>query len=328
MNYINEINNFRKYIAINPLPAYAQALWYLLMHINNTCGWIEWFKVSNSRLADGLCINEKTMRNQRDILVERGIVLYESQRRKKNSGKYKLVSLDGLLEKINIETTVSPTVDLENKVKSTVSLTVDLENKVKTTVSPTVDLENKVETTVSPTVDLKTTVQTTVPRTVDCKTTVSPTVVLAENQKTTVPDTDITKRYCCNNISTTTTMDTKFKEVLDFFNINFHAITEYETKKLKSWLDEFSPGVLLLALEISVESGVRTMKYLEGILRNWVSKNLKTIENIKADQLEFDKKNNTQGGKVINLKPNKFHDFNQRKKYTNDELEKKLGIRK
>jgi len=314
MNYINEINNFRKYIDIDPLPAYAQSLWYLLMHINNTCGWIEWFKVSNSRLANGLSINEKTMRNQRDILVERGIILYESQRRKKNSGKYKLVSFDRLIEESSVETTVS--------------LTVDSGNEVKTTVSPTVVLENEAKTTVSPTVDLKTTVNSTVPDTVDCETTVSPTVVLAENQKTTVPDTDITKRYCCNNISITTTMDTKFKEVVDFFNINFHTITEYETKKLKSWLDEFSPGILLLALEISVESGVRTMKYLEGILRNWLSKNLKTIEDIKTDQLKFDKKSNTQGGKVINLKPNGFHNFDQRDKYSNDELEKKLGIRK
>ena len=79
MNYINEINGFRKYLTTDPLAANAQSLWYLLMHINNTCGWIEWFKVSNSRLANELCVSDKTIRNIRAVLVEKGIILYQSQ---------------------------------------------------------------------------------------------------------------------------------------------------------------------------------------------------------------------------------------------------------
>ena len=37
MNYIEEVNSFYEWIRFKPIPAGAQALWHLLMNINNGC---------------------------------------------------------------------------------------------------------------------------------------------------------------------------------------------------------------------------------------------------------------------------------------------------
>lgn len=298
MNYIQEINSFRVYTAMDPLTANAQALWFLLMHINNSCGWIEWFRVSNSRLSNELCLSEKTMRNQRDILIEKGIILYQSQRRKKNSGMYKLISFEEFLK----------------------------QNGYQTTVNTTVDCESTAETTVNSPVDYETTVETTVNSPVDCKTTVNAPVVFGENKKTTFQIPDINKSSS-NIISTTT----EFEIIHDFFNDNFHTAVPYEKKMIQDWLNNHDSSVIILAMKESLKNDIKTVKYVEGILRNWLVANLKSVKDIEDHMQRFSKKQyDDKSSNVTQLKPkNSFHNFSQHEtKYTKEELEIKLGIRK
>ena len=303
MNYINEINGFRKYLTTDPLAANAQSLWYLLMHINNTCGWIEWFKVSNSRLANELCVSDKTIRNLRTVLVERGIILYQSQQRKKNSGLYKMVSFSHILDHESTKTAVMITAESENENKTAVIDSPVSETAVKSAVIDSPELQ----------------------------TAVTVTAESAKNQKTAVTVTDINKHYYCSNNITTITRDDDFKNLISFYSKNIRPITPYEGEELKSWLEHFPTDVILHALKTAVENGAGNIKYINGILRNWLNKNLLTMDAVNADQRNFEEsKQKVTQSKVVDMKSkNKFHAFDQRESnMTNDELERKLGIRK
>ncbi|MCH4891208.1 DnaD domain protein [Acidaminobacter sp. JC074] len=316
MNYINEINGFRKYLTKDPLAANVQALWYLLMHINNTCGWIEWFKVSNSRLADELCVSDKTVRNLRGILIEKGIILYQSQQRKKHSGLYRMISLESILNQDLDQTAVMVTAESENESKTAVIVTAELENEDKTAVidSPVSETAVKSAVIISP----------------DSQTAVTVTAESSENKKTAVTITDINKHYYCSNNITTITRDDDFKKLISFYSKNIRPITPYEGEELKSWLDHFPSEVILHALKTAVENGAGNIKYINGILRNWLNKNLLTMDAVNADQRNFEAaKQKGSESKVVDMKAkNKFHNFDQRDKLSNDELERKLGIRK
>ena len=330
MNYINEINGFRKYLTTDPLAANAQSLWYLLMHINNTCGWIEWFKVSNSRLANELCVSDKTIRNLRAVLVEKGIILYQSQQRKKNSGLYKMVSFSHILDHESTKTAVMVTAELENESKTAVMVTAELENESKTAVMVTAESENEDKTAVIDSPVSETAVKTAVIDSAESQTAVTVTAESVKKQKTAVTVTDINKRYCCSNKTTTIIRD-DFKTLISFYSKNIRPITPYEGEELKSWLDHFPSEVILHALKTAVENGAGNIKYINGILRNWLNKNLLTMDAVNADQRNFEEsKQKVTQSKVVDMKSkNKFHAFDQRESnMTNDELERKLGIRK
>ena len=138
-----------------------------------------------------------------------------------------------------------------------------------------------------------------------------------------------------HSISTTTInsdfKNQSFKNIEKFFNENFYLMSSYESNQFKKWLKEFNSDVIILALEEAVKKGVKNYKYIEGILKNWLPLNLKTVEEIKIHMESFTSKQNVSKFEKVSPigKNNKFHNFNQReRKYTDEELERKLGIRK
>jgi hypothetical protein len=94
MNYLREINSFRLYLKTNPIPATAQALWYVLIDFHNSCGWERWITIDNLRLQAELMISKPTLIQYRLMLIQAGLLEYKSQQKRKNSGKYKLLSFD------------------------------------------------------------------------------------------------------------------------------------------------------------------------------------------------------------------------------------------
>lgn len=55
--------------------------------------------------------------------------------------------------------------------------------------------------------------------------------------------------------------------------------TNYEI--IDDWLKVFNEEIIKLAVDICVANGVRTIKYLDGILKNWKGCNYKTIDDVK-----------------------------------------------
>ena len=92
MNYIAEIRAFYDWLIQNRVSATAQALWHRLMAYCNAFGWIEEFTISNTRLTDDLGISRQELDRLRNVLCQKGIVIYKKGRGGK-CGAYKMVSL-------------------------------------------------------------------------------------------------------------------------------------------------------------------------------------------------------------------------------------------
>jgi DnaD/phage-associated family protein len=73
-----------------------------------------------------------------------------------------------------------------------------------------------------------------------------------------------------------------------FFEQNgFGVIGSYIAEKIASWIEDTSGELVLEAMKIAVENGVKTWKYVETILRDWASKGYRTVEQVRAAQLAF-----------------------------------------
>ncbi|WP_339171142.1 DnaD domain protein [Anoxybacillus sp. FSL W8-1294] len=73
-----------------------------------------------------------------------------------------------------------------------------------------------------------------------------------------------------------------------FFEQNgFGAIGSYISEKISTWIDDTSEALVLEAMKIAVENGVKTWKYVETILRDWADKGYQTVEQVHAAQKAF-----------------------------------------
>ena len=90
-----------------------------------------------------------------------------------------------------------------------------------------------------------------------------------------------------NNIITTTNnniynnINSDLENLIDNFSSNIHSITPFELEKIKSWLNVFDCSILNKAIEIATLNNIKTMNYIEGILRIWQSNNFKTLTDIE-----------------------------------------------
>ena len=78
VNYIIEINKFRKFAFDNYVSSNAVLLWYGLFGLNNDLHWREWFKVDNLRLMGYSFIKrEATLISARKELIELGLIEFK-----------------------------------------------------------------------------------------------------------------------------------------------------------------------------------------------------------------------------------------------------------
>ena len=124
MNYIREINAFMDWLEINPLEATTQALWFHIMAIANKSGWPEWFTIANLTLMARVNISENTLIKHRNILIQKGRILYKNQGKQK-AGKYKLIPFTSKNE-------------VNHSVKDSVTSNIEVNREVNREVNPSV----------------------------------------------------------------------------------------------------------------------------------------------------------------------------------------------
>ena len=79
MNYIAEINSFYDWLETNSLSTSAIVLWHALMHINNKSRWIKEFGVASSVLCVKTGLSERTIRNARNELKQKGRIEWKTR---------------------------------------------------------------------------------------------------------------------------------------------------------------------------------------------------------------------------------------------------------
>ena len=73
-NYIKSILAFHRLVELNSLTTGQIALWYALMHINNKCGWPEWFTAPNRTLETHSGLSRPGILKARNRLKQLGLV--------------------------------------------------------------------------------------------------------------------------------------------------------------------------------------------------------------------------------------------------------------
>ncbi|RRQ84295.1 DNA replication protein DnaD, partial [Enterococcus faecium] len=105
MDYIGQLNAFDNWLEYNELGAGPQLLWYKLMAIANKSGWQSELSIANTRLQAMTKTSEKTLINNRNQLIQNGLLQYKKRGRTK-AGVYILSDLTG---NFTVKTTVDNT---------------------------------------------------------------------------------------------------------------------------------------------------------------------------------------------------------------------------
>ncbi|WP_432661987.1 DnaD domain protein [Wukongibacter baidiensis] len=124
-----------------------------------------------------------------------------------------------------------------------------------------------------------------------------------------------------------------YDKIFKSLGFSFRQPSKAEKEVMDIWIDEweFSLEMILKACENSKKTSNPSINYINSILLAWRNDGLKTPE--EADIRNEERKASNNKVKKSTGKPssknNKFNNFEQRAvKYSNDELEKILGIKK
>ena len=95
MGYIDELNSFQRWILTEPTITTSEiALWYSLMHYNNTTGWKEEFNVAINVLEVSTKMTSKTILKARNRLKQLGRIDFYS-RTGRQSAVYRIIPFVG-----------------------------------------------------------------------------------------------------------------------------------------------------------------------------------------------------------------------------------------
>lgn len=120
MNMISQINAFENLNEYNEIGPGAQLLWYKLLRVANLSGWQKEVSISNTRLQSMTKSTEKTLINNRNQLIQCGLLTYKKRGRTK-AGLYILTDLTTGNSPVK---TTTGNIPVESKVVSTVNTTV------------------------------------------------------------------------------------------------------------------------------------------------------------------------------------------------------------
>ncbi|MEN2765805.1 Lin1244/Lin1753 domain-containing protein [Ornithinibacillus xuwenensis] len=82
--------------------------------------------------------------------------------------------------------------------------------------------------------------------------------------------------------SATTTSD-----AIVFYQNNFGVINPFVSEEMISWINDLGEDMVLLALSRTLERNKTSWGYAKSILQSWNKKNIKTIEQAQAEEVNF-----------------------------------------
>ena len=92
MNYIKQLNAFFDWLQRNSLSSSAQLLYYTLLVVNNSCGWIESFGRTNQSLSAIMGVSVNTLLKARNELQQKDLISFKKGR-KSDVTKYSITKL-------------------------------------------------------------------------------------------------------------------------------------------------------------------------------------------------------------------------------------------
>ena len=117
MNYLLEINRFYSWLTTHPQSPQAQALWNMLMSIDNRAGWPKEFAVSSATLSAALGISRTQLSRCRKELIDAGRIVH-AQQKGGQAALYSIVSFEAakvVVAESAVTKSNPPSVDEENE---------------------------------------------------------------------------------------------------------------------------------------------------------------------------------------------------------------------
>lgn len=95
-------------------------------------------------------------------------------------------------------------------------------------------------------------------------------------------------------------IEIELDKVVVFFNKNFYEISEEEKNIFIEYIKNgFKSELIIYAMKLAIKQDIKTIAYVEGILKKWKEKELDTLEKVYKSQEEY--KNQKQQGKKTNI---------------------------
>ena len=111
------------------------------------------------------------------------------------------------------------------------------------------------------------------------------------------------------------------KKIIKVFEDNIHVISPFVYEKILSFTKQVSSKVIIMAINEAACYNVKTIKYIANILNSWISKDIKTENQVIAYQNQWASKKVNKTRK--DTKSGGFCDYDQRE-YDFNLLEKQL----
>ncbi|APC49606.1 hypothetical protein BME96_16025 [Virgibacillus halodenitrificans] len=275
MNYMKEINAFHTQNMFDPLSGSAVALWSVLMHVNNLCGWKKEFTVAATQLQAMAGLKSTTFKAARKELQEKGRIIVTS-RGANRAAMYQMISqqIDYVQEDIR---------EPEEAI-----------HKTKFTPASTRTYSGADQ-----------------PSNTEARSHTPQENILPNSTPTSLPD--FTNSHnadrCSNHITdhpnvhtidhtpapffkqdsgkqkqdnTTTTTD-----AIRFYQENFGIPSPFIMGDILSWTKDLSEPLVLHAMKLALEQDKATWRYVKGILQAWVKKNIITVDAAIAEEQAY-----------------------------------------
>ena len=100
---------------------------------------------------------------------------------------------------------------------------------------------------------------------------------------------DRSKKIDVRSKTTTSVVEdeqSQLQSVLHFYQNNFGVLSNYIQSDLMQWCSDLSPELAIKAMQIAQENS-KNYNYAKGIMQNWLTKGIKTLEDVTAEQKQF-----------------------------------------
>ncbi|WP_121616357.1 DnaD domain-containing protein [Virgibacillus halodenitrificans] len=281
MNYMKEINAFHTQNMFDPLSGSAVALWSVLMHVNNLCGWKKEFTVAATQLQAMAGLKSTTFKAARKELQEKGRIIVTS-RGANRAAMYQMISqqMDYTQEEI------SESEEVIRKTKHILAYTPTY-NETDQPSNSEARTHTSEENSPSKNALTSLAASTNSHNKDQCSNHITdhPNVLTVVHTPDPFFKQDNRKQKQDN---TTTTTD-----AIRFYQENFGIPSPFIMENILSWTKDLSEPLVLHAMKLALEQDKTTWRYVKGILQAWVKKNITTVDAAVIEEQAYRNKQHT-----------------------------------
>ncbi len=94
---------------------------------------------------------------------------------------------------------------------------------------------------------------------------------------------------------TTTTSERMEREAIEFYQNNFGSIRPQISEEVTTWSEDLGDPLVVEAMKRSLDRNKPTWGYVKSILKAWINKGIRTIEQAEAEEIEYKNKKSNNG---------------------------------